>query len=191
MGNLSDHFSGGGGGGSNILEYIEYMADGRVITTTKGDVTVQNVTNYTDISTSYVDLTGSVIEYQPPDDTKYVHFQVEFKTLYKDANNIGHFYAYIDNSSGTATKYTESRASFYNTNHYDNWHILKCTYTVGEDTEDIANGKIGTWDSPRTMKWMCREYSSSYEWYLNRVYHIDGGGSYDYSKPVVTIIATK
>jgi hypothetical protein len=38
---------------------------------------------------------------------------------------------------------------------------------------------------------MCREYSASYEWYLNRVYHIDGGGSYDYSKPIVTIIATK
>jgi hypothetical protein len=190
MGNLTDHFSGGGGG-SNVLEYIEYMADGRTITTTKGDVTVQSVTNYTDMTTSYQDLTGSVIEYQPPDGTKYVHFAVEFKTLYADANNIGHFYSYIDNASGTPTKYTESRASFYNANHYDNWQQLKCTYIVGESTEDIPNGKIGTWDSPRTMKWMCREYSDSYEWYLNRVYHIDGGGSYDYSKPIVTIIATK
>jgi hypothetical protein len=190
MGNLTDHFSGGGGG-SNVLEYIEYMADGRTITTTKGDVTVQSVTNYTDMTTSYQDLTGSVIEYQPPDDTKYVHFQVEFKTLYKDANNIGHFYAYIDDSYGTATKYNESRATFYSANHYDNWHIIKCTYTVGEATEDIPNGKIATWDSPRTMKWMCREYSASYEWYLNRVYHMDGTGIYDYSKPIVTIIATK
>ena len=190
MGNLTDHFSGGGGG-SNVLEYIEYMADGRTITTTKGDVTVQSVTNYTDMTTSYQDLTGSVIEYQPPDGTKYVHFAVEFKTLYADANNIGHFYSYIDNASGTPTKYTESRASFYNANHYDNWQQLKCTYIVGESTEDIPNGKIATWDSPRTMKWMCREYSASYEWYLNRVYHLDGSGSYDYSKPIVTIIATK
>ena len=167
------------------------MADGRTITTTKGDITVQDVTNYTDISTSYQDLTGSVIEYQPPDDTKYVHFSVEFKTLHVDANNIGHFFAYIDDSYGTATKYTESRATFYNNNHYDNWHILKCTYIVGENTEDIANGKVGTWDSPRTMKWMCREYTSSYEWHLNRVWHLDGTSSDGYSKPNVTIIATK
>ena len=38
--------------GSNILEYLEWYADGRTISTKKGDVTVQNVTSYTDATTS-------------------------------------------------------------------------------------------------------------------------------------------
>ena len=33
MGNLTDHFAGGGGGG-NVLEYISYQPDGRTIPST-------------------------------------------------------------------------------------------------------------------------------------------------------------
>ena len=42
---------------------------------------------------------------------------------------------------GTPTKYSESRASWYNNTHYDTWHILKCTYTVGEATRRYTKRK--------------------------------------------------
>ena len=190
MGNLTDHFSSGGGGG-NVLEHIEFYADGRTITTSKGDITVQNITNYTNLTTSYVDFPGSVVEYQPPDDTKYLHYAIDWKGMHGDATNIIHTQAYIDDTSGTPQAVTQSRYTSYQGTNYDNYFTNKLTVSVGNTTEDIPNGKVGTWDSARTIKWRVREYSSSYEYIINRQYHWNGTGIYLNTQPIITIIATK
>jgi hypothetical protein len=192
MGNLTDHFASGSGGGSNILEHIEYYADGRTVTTLKGDVTVQNVTSYLNLTTAWVDYPGSVIEYTPPDDTKYVHYSINWKGMHGDANNIIHLQAYLDNSSGTPTAIAQSRATYYQRSSYDIVYNLKTSVSLGNASEDIAAGQLATWDSARTLKWMIREYSSSYEYVVNRQYHWNGTGIYfDNAQPIMTIIATK
>ena len=190
MGNLTDHFAGGGG--SNILEHIDYYADGRTITTTKGDVTVQNVTSYLNLSTSWVDYPGSVIEYTPPDGTKNIHYEMNFKGMHGDANNIIHLQAYLDNASGTPTAIAQSRYTAYQVSNYDNFYTVKTTMSVGNATENISEGKVGTYDTARTLKWMIREYTGSYEYVVNRQYHWNGTGVYlNNAQPVITIIATK
>tara|TARA_B100000683_G_scaffold271112_1_gene311474 strand:- start:528 stop:1091 length:564 start_codon:yes stop_codon:yes gene_type:complete len=177
-------------GGSNILEYLEWYADGRTISTKKGDVTVQNVTSYTDATTTYQTFPGSQIEYTPPDGTLFLTYVMEFKHYHVDGNNIGHFYCHVDNSSGTLTQSTRSRVSWYNNTHYDNNKVYKANFKVG-GTEDIANGIIGPWTSARTLEWRFREYNSSYEFQVNRLYHIDGTGSYANTAPIMTLIAYK
>ena len=44
MGNLTDHFSGGGG--SNVLEVLSAPCDGRTVTVSSGTYTMQNPTNW-------------------------------------------------------------------------------------------------------------------------------------------------
>ena len=190
MGNLTDHFAAGGG--SNVLEHINYYADGRTITTAKGNITVQNVTSYLDLTISWVDYPGSVIEYMPPDGTKNIHYEMNFKGMHADTNNIIHLQAYLDNASGTPTAIAQSRYTAYQNANYDNFYTVKTTMSVGNPTEDISNGEVGTYDTARTLKWMIREYSSSYEYAVNRQYHWDGTGIYlNNAQPVITIIATE
>jgi len=190
MGNLTDHFSGGGS--SNVLEHIEYYADGRTITTTKGDITVQNVTSYLNLTTTWTDFPGSSLEYTPPTGTKYVHYHINFKGMHGDANNIINLQAYVDNASGTATAIAQSRYTAYQVSNYDNFYTCKTTLSVGNTTENTGAGEIGTWNSARTIKWRIREYNGNYEYVVNRQYHWEGVGNYiNNAQPVITLIATK
>jgi len=189
MGNLSTHFPAASS--VNVLEHLEYYADGRTLETTKGNVTVQNVTSALNLTSSYQDFDGSVIEYTPPDGTKNLHYHLDFRGYYEDGNNIMHIQAYLDNASGTATAIGESRHTKYANANYDNFYTIKTTLKVGESSEDIAAANVGTWASARTLKWRIREYSSSYEYVVNRQVHWDGGGVDVALRPLITIIATK
>ena len=189
MGNLSTFFPAPTS--SNVLEYLQYYADGRTVETTKGNIAVQNVTSELQLSTTWTDFTGSVIEYTPPDGTKCLHYQLHFKGMHVDTNNITHFQAYLDDASGTATAITESRCTKYANANYDNFYTVMTTFKVGESSESIAAANVGTWNSPRTLKYMVREYSASYEYVLNKGYHWNGGGSYVTLQPLITIMATK
>lgn len=189
MGNLSDHFSGGGS--SNVLEYLNYYADGRTVTTTQGDIVVPNVTSYLEASTTWTTFPGTNIEYTPPSDATNVYFKVSYKFLYKDTSKLGHYQVYLDNSSGTETAITQSRYTYYNSSgDYDQRDIVDANISIN-GTEDVASGTVGTWDSDRTLQLKFREYSSGHEFYVNRSYHWNGSGSYANMQPLITIIATK
>ena len=118
MGNLSDFFASGGG--SNILEYIEFQADGRVIKTlNNGDVTTGNPTAVLAATTSYVQLPGSNFSYIPPSDTKYVSYTCKTNIYYGDTANIGHFCMALDGTLVTSTK-----NGWYVSYHYqDQWQV--------------------------------------------------------------------
>jgi len=190
MGNLTDHFSGGGGG-SNILEYIKFQADGRIITTQKGDVTTQNVTTVTKALTSWQNLPGSVFAYTPPDGTKYVSYKLLTSMYYVDTANIGHFSLALD-----GTRITKSQNSWYfGTNHYqDQWEATGIIQIDSSFTENIAEGKLSSWDSNKTLSISFRTYSGSYEYNANDGYYQNGGGSSGTARaynPYVEIIAYK
>jgi hypothetical protein len=189
MGNLSTFFPAPTS--SNVLEYLQYYADGRTIETVKGNITVQNVTSKYNLTTSWVDFPGSVIEYTPPDDTKCLHYQLHFKGYHTDANNIMHIQAYLDNASGTPTAITESRCTKYANANYDNFYTVMTTLKVGESSESIAAANVGTWNSARTLKYMIREYNSSYEYIVNNGHHWNGTGNNVTLQPLITITATK
>ena len=61
----------------NILEQIAYVADGRTLSTSAGNITVPNVTAKQDISgTTYVHLTGTNIDFTPPSENTSVLYEV-------------------------------------------------------------------------------------------------------------------
>lgn len=112
--------------------------------------------------------------------------------MHGDANNIIHLQAYVDNASGTATAIHQSRYTAYQVSNYDNFYTCKTTLSVGNTTENTGAGEIGTWNSARTIKWMVREYNSSYEYVVNRQYHWEGVGNYiNNAQPILTLISTK
>ena len=65
------------------------------------------------------------------------------------------------------------------------------TLKVGESSESIAAANVGTWNSARTLKYMIREYNSSYEYIINNGHHWNGTGDNVTLQPLITITATK
>lgn len=188
MGNLTDHFAGGGGG-SNILEYIAYQPDGRTITTVNGDITVPNITSDQSIdTTSFIDVTGSVISYTPPDGTKYVQYQWMAHSGKKDTYMLPHFYVEFDGTEVAGTK----RSHYEYSQNRDTEFVTGCTIQItGSGSDDIANGKVDTWTSDKTFKVKARAYGADYGYYLNRVHYWNGTSSAQYVKPQILIVAFK
>ena len=106
MGNLTDHFAGGGG--SNILEVLSAPCDGRDVTVSSGTYTLQNPTTWTNPSTSYANYNGSVINYLPPAGTKKVIYEFNHQTGFRDTHSIIHFRLYIAGAEVTAAMHTSS-----------------------------------------------------------------------------------
>ena len=55
-----------------VLEDFFYPCNGETVTTSAGDITLQNVTGAQTGTTTYTDITGSTIAYTPPAGTKTV-----------------------------------------------------------------------------------------------------------------------
>lgn len=189
MGNLSDHFSGGGG--SNILEYIEFQADGRVIKTlNNGDVTTGNPTAVLAATTSYVQLPGSNFSYIPPSNTKYVSYTCKTSIYYGDTANIGHFCMALDGTLVTSTK----NGWYVNYHYQDQWQVGGTIQIDDSFTDDLSAGKLSSWTTAKVLDTRFREYSSSYEFVANDRYYQDGGGTSGETrvfKPIIKIIAYK
>ena len=74
-----------------------------------------------------------------------------------------------------STEVTIARSAGYV--YYDGFVDMRIPFTLDNDTEDIANGKIGTWTSSKTLKMQVRAYdATSYGAKLHQTYHWDGTG---------------
>lgn len=135
----------------SVIEEFMSPCDGSSITVQSGSYTVQNVTARQLLTSSYVDVTGSVIDYTPPTGTQTVIYTFNFQFSAVDAHNVGHFKLYLDNDSGTPTEVTSASSSFG----AENWNEVRSTYTwafhIGGSDND-ATGRRDTWTSARTIK---------------------------------------
>jgi hypothetical protein len=181
MGNLTDHFAGGGGG-SNILEILSSPCDGRTVTVSSGTYTIQNVTTYSNPSTTYIDFPGSVISYLPPEGTTKVMYEFSTQTGWDGTHAITDCRLYIAGTEVTAAKrgvggqYDQSITDF------------RWTFAIG-DTADAANGVVTSWDTAKELKWMVRNYGPGNDNYINASRYRDGGSSFYFCRPVLTITA--
>ena len=179
MGKLTDHFSGGGG--SNVLEVLSSPCDGRTATVSSGTYTIQDASKQTP-STSYIDLTGSVINYVPPAGTTKVMYEFNLQTGWRDTNAIASFKLFI-----AGTEVTNARMGVGG--YYDQGiSNLKWTFEIGS-TADNANGVVTSWDTAKELKWQVRNYGSSNENYINATRYQGTGSSSYFVRPVLTITA--
>ena len=188
MGNLTDHFAGGGGG--NVLEYISSPADGRTITTLQGDLTFQNVVALQNItSTSLVDVNGSSITYTPPEGTKYLKYCYSFKIDVTQNSGISNYRLYVDNVEVVdAHKQYSSNYASSNWNHAGLPGIVEFTFDLTASADAVAEGQFNGWTSDKTIKVKAHSHSSTYTVGLNsNIYNAAGS----VPKPNLTIVAFK
>lgn len=180
MGNLTDHFSGGGS--SNVLEILSAPCDGRTVTVSSGTYTVQNATTRLHPGTTYIDIPGSVIDYLPPAGTTKVMYEFNMQSGWDTAHAITDYRLYIANTEVTAAK--RAIGGYYDQSLSD----LRWTFEIG-DTADAANGVVTSWDAAKELKWMARNYGSSNDNKINSQRYRDGSASSFFTRPVITITA--
>jgi len=189
MGNLSTFFPAASS--TNVLEYIEFQADGRVITTlNNGDITTGNPTAIIAATTSYQQLPGSNFSYISPADTKYVSYRCKTSVYYTDTANIGHFCMALDGTLVTATK----NGWYMNYHYQDQWEVGGIIQIDSSFTDSLSAGKLSSWTTAKVLDVRFREYSTSYEFGANDRYYQDGTGSSGEArvfKPIIQIIAYK
>jgi len=174
------------------LETLAGVCDGRSVTVSSGTYTLQNVTAKQDGTGTYVTLTGSSIDYKPPPGTKQVIYELKF-------------HAGWDSSGGTSNRSFHQKFMFNNTEVSafnetyesriitDGPAVMRAVINI-DGTQDLANGKVSSWDSLANLKVFVRQYDSNQsgddEADFHWVYYWDGSGSSGFvMKPTLTITA--
>jgi len=193
MGNLTDHFSGGGGG-SNILEELIGPCDGNSMTVSSGTYTFPNVTSITGLGASNLTIPGSEISYTAPEGATKLLYSFEFKIEQSSYSGISHYKILVDNTE-VAAAYRDFAFGYISTPHSSDMFRMHYVFDLTAASDDIANGKFNGWSSPKTIKVTGREYDgSTYQVNVNANHYRDGAGAsgiYEVAKPILTIKAYK
>ena len=165
------------------IETIAGYCDGRQVTVGSGTYTIQAATIPQALTTSYADVDGSEIAYTPPSGTKVLIYEFQTHVGYESTSTpLAHFRFYVD-----STEVTIARHSIYA--YYDDFQRIRVILSVGNASDDIANGKIGTWSSNKTLKIQAREYGSANPVRLNHMHHWDGSNGTMDQTPTLSITA--
>jgi hypothetical protein len=192
MANLTDIFPAASG--NSVLEVVQGICDGRVITVPSGTYTLPNVTAEQIYNTSYSDVTGSSITYTPPENAKYVLYRFDFKWLSQGSSGLSHFRLYMDSTEVIpAYRHCAGQYSGSHSNSHANLPMMvEYVFDLTAVSDDIANGKLAGWTSAKTIKVQARGYTSTYIPAAHGNQWFDGTsatGAREYTKPVLNIIA--
>lgn len=173
----------------NILEQVVYRADGRTVTTSQGNITVPNVTAITNVtSTTFLDVPGTNIDYQPPTGSSLVVYEANMQLRYISGGTSGQIApSFLVNFDGTDVTSTRKGYLFQKTWDEEFSIFLAMQITGGSDS--IASEQIGTWSSAKTIKTRACAYSSAYRYALNGSYHYAGSGANLIVPPLIKITA--
>lgn len=177
--------------GSNIIEVISSICDGRSITVPSGTYTMPNVTAQQELTTSYADITGSSFTYTPPSNATKVIYNFQVMVHRSDDNPIAHCKFFVDSDEATAYRKNVRATQFISLQDFR--FIIDCNAS----STDTATAKFTSWTSDKTMKMQAREYSGTYEAGFHDIGNWDGGGESgsgagnQFTQPFLTIMALK
>lgn len=164
-----------------IIETISSICNGRSVTVGSGTYTMPNVTQPQYPGLTYEDVVGSSFTYTPPSGTNTVVYEFHQYIGYAGSTApLGHFRVYLDNTEVTCMRSTSYM-------YFDGYHVMRIPFSLNNATEDIANGKVGSWTSDKTIKLQARKYLAAYTMGLNRIYHWDGTADPQDLKPTLSI----
>jgi hypothetical protein len=168
-----------------VIETLQGRADGSSIQVLSGTYTLPNVTVAQDIGTGHTVINGSSISYKPPPGTTRVIYEFQVYVRFKDADTLLHFAGRLG-----GTQVSHSRHTFRARDYEQQWVYNNMTITIGEvGSDNLAAGKLASWTTNKTLDFTARDYSGSYEGYLHRTDHWDGGGTDITVTPVIKITA--
>ena len=165
-----------------ILEQFFCPCDGSVIATANGNITITDKDDAQTLTTSYADVVGSVISYQPPTGTTQVIYEYQFSGLRVDSVPQAHLKMFIDSDEVTDSRYTISA------DHLEAVWQFKWGINIGGSAV-TATGRLASWSSAKTLKLQVREYGSTNEGKLNETYKHDGSTSSVVFRPSIGITA--
>lgn len=174
---------GGTGAGSNIKEQLVMLCDGNNYTVGSGTYTAANVTAIQDLTTSYVDITGSSISYTAPSDSVCVLYEFIFGYAWLSDHAIGHFKFFIDSD-----EVTDQRQTLAVQNKPQWQQSLRYVIPIG-GTADTDTGRQSTWTTAKTLKIQSRGYGGSNLGKVHTLRYWDGANSTDVLKPKLIITA--
>jgi len=183
--NLADNYAFTGtvtGTGSNIKEKLVMLCDGNNYTVSSGTYTSQSVTAKQELTTSYVDITGSTISYTPPTGATCVIYEFSFAASFADALVISHYKFFIDSDEVVYQRKNlggDVQQAFIN---------AKYIIPIG-GSADTNTGRQSSWTSAKTLKMQVREYDANFEGNLHTGYYWDGAASEQFHIPSLTITA--
>ena len=168
--------------GGAVIEKVGGHCDGRTITFQQGSSTLENVTAVINLSTNYVDFSGSVISYQPPAAAKSVIYEFTAMHSHVDQHNLHHIRFYIDSDEVTEARTTES-GGYEGTQTIWRWEI-----PIG-GVANTATGRLASWTTSKTLKLQIREYGSNNEGKVHQTTWFDGNASTQFHRPSVFVTA--
>tara|TARA_B100000925_G_scaffold231219_1_gene179747 strand:- start:57 stop:725 length:669 start_codon:yes stop_codon:yes gene_type:complete len=149
-------------GTGTVLQEICGVCDGRTVS----GITFPNVTQEQNATTTMTDMTGSEIAYTPPAGTTTVIYSLQFCWGTTVNSGISHWKFFIDGTHVSIYDRTEAWA-YSTTEHGVGVREFYFPILIGQG-DDIANGKVNTWTSNKTMKLQYQEYDGSYQ---SRIHH--------------------
>ena len=164
-----------------IIETISSICNGSSVTVGSGTYTITDVTGPQYPGVTYEDVNGSSFTYTPPSGTNTVVYEFHQYIGYAGTTApLGHFKFFLDNVEVTCMRSTSYM-------YYDGIHVMRIPLNLNNATADVANGKVSTWTTNKTMKLQARKYLANYTMGLNRIYHWEGAASVQNVKPSISI----
>ena len=165
-----------------VIEYLSSPCDGSTVTVGSGSYTFENVTTYTPVTYTYVDITGSSMNYTPPPGTTRVIYRFNSTMFWGSAHAISHNKFFIDGTEVLYARY--SRSAQY----YEDRTTFEWTINIGGGG-NTNTGRQASWTTPKILKMQWRAYGGSDVQYYHGTTYWDGGSGNQFSMPHLTIIA--
>ena len=140
-----------------VLEQFYVPCDGTSVVTNKGTVSIENTFTTQTLETTFADVTGSSITYQPPDNTKIVIYRFT-KARYKHSDyKICYAHNYLQEVAVSDHPFTERADDNLAVVTWD--HAFRIEPTL---TADAGTGRVQSWNAARTIKIKARDHTTSY-----------------------------
>ena len=180
-----------------ILEQFASIADGTSHVCDCGTITTQNVTGVQDLTTTWADATGSVINYKPPTGTVQIIYEFAFYYKNIDATAINFFAMSVDDTANVNSLLQQNSTGDHMFTNFISVINIGSGFTGGASV-----GQYTTWgNSTKKLSMKARDYSNSYDgrlylstnmpnasWYSDGFSSGTGGSTTDaVLKPVVRI----
>lgn len=165
-----------------IIEYLHNICDGSEVRGESGIYTWPTVVDFQFITTTYTDVTGSMMTYVPPIGTKTVIYKFNFALGYETEHAITDFKLFIDNNEVLYARHNRSAR------HPNNTYPFEWIFNIG-NMQNNNVGRQSVWDTPKIIKMQTRCYAvgNLARLHLSRIW--DGVDTLHFRIPSLTLIA--
>ena len=166
-----------------VLEQFLCPCDGSAIVLQDGSKTIANVSAQQALTSSWADVNGSTISYNPPTGTTQVIYEFNIPWAYADPDYpIWGLKFFIDSD-----EVVYARRNF-SSNHAEDLVIFKWAINIG-GSANTNTGRLASWSSAKTLKLQAEDYSSSYDTKLFDSNHHGSSSTDTFMQPLLGLTA--